>query len=536
MIAFQFNLTVGHFTEEYLKKWLAIIAANGYDTVLWEIEDAVRWDTCPEVAAEEAFTKAEFKSILDFSSELGLNNIPLLQTLAHNAYVLNLEKYHHLADHPGFIELYCPLNPDVHDFLNTWILEHVELFGDPTHFHLGCDEAWALGGQYCDGKCPEYMKDHSISELFTQHLLKLTEPLIAQGITPIIWADMLLKHNEILDMIPKEITLFDWMYETQYDGNIIYEWETNKLCSLSEIPEKVKSEYKEFLFQRNGKDQLNPFYTSLFLKSKGFKVVGCSATASYGDNVFSLRDKLHSQNCFGWFNEYNSGNTNGYALTSWTVHLFPYEMQQRQVLLPDFLARYPKGNMNQFQMFFTTKIFGMEIDDFFEACELLSGNVLFSYTSSLGFNTCILETPDKHIEKTLEKLEKANDLVKELENCHVQLEKYLKALTLFKQMETEITKGRDLLDLWILQSKNMINRAKSSMLILDFKIAEAKNTQIHLPQENVDKTLSELQHLKLATSTMYTRKIKPVRRKQIVSLMFDCVESELIRISRQQQD
>jgi hypothetical protein len=56
MIAFQFNLTIGHFTKEYLEKWLQIVADNGYDTIIWEIEDAVTFDTCPGVAAKEAFT------------------------------------------------------------------------------------------------------------------------------------------------------------------------------------------------------------------------------------------------------------------------------------------------------------------------------------------------------------------------------------------------------------------------------------------------------------------------------------------------
>jgi hypothetical protein len=437
-----------------------------------------------------------------------------------------------LADHPGFIELYCPLNPDVHTFLNKWIAEYVELFANPTHFHLGCDEAWALGGEYCDGECPGYMKDHSISELFTQHLLKLTKPLLDRKITPVIWADMLLKHNEILDMIPKNIMLFDWMYETERNGDKIWEWDTNKLCSLSEIPDSVKLKYKEFLFKNNGEKELNPFYTSLFLESKGFKVVGCSASASYGDNVFSPRNTLHAKNCFGWFNEYIAKNSDGYVLTSWSVHLFPYEMQLGPILIPEFLLKQENGTMGQFQNFLTEKQFGKEIDYFFEACELLSNNVLFSYTASLGFNTCILETPDNHIEKTLAKLLESDELESEVENCHVQLEKYIKALALFERMGTEISKGRDLLDIWILQSKNMINRAKSSSLILNFKIADAKNQPITIPQEKINKILSELQYLKLATSSMYEEKIKPVRRKHIISLMFDCVESELARISR----
>ncbi|MEA2012151.1 MAG: family 20 glycosylhydrolase [Verrucomicrobiota bacterium] len=529
MIAFQFNLTVGHCTEKYLKKWLKILAENNYDTIIWEIEDAVVFDTCPDVAAVEAFTKTEFKSILDYSSELGLNNIPLLQTMAHNAYVLKHKQYFHLADHPGFIELYCPLNPDVHTFLNKLIAEYVEFFGNITHFHLGCDEAWALGGKYCDGECKEYMKTHSISDLFTQHLLKLTKPLIEQKITPIIWADMVMKHDEMLEMLPKEIMLFDWMYQTKYHGDKVWDWEIDKLCSLTELSNSTKEKYKDFLFLDKDQAIVNPFYSSQFLKSQGFKVVGCSASASYGDNVFSLRNKLHTLNSLGWFNEYMSNNCDGYVLTSWTVHLFPYEMQLAQIMIPEFVSQNSKGGLVEFQKFLTLKLFGIEIINFFDTCELIAGNVLFSYTASLGFNTCIFETPDKHIQITLEKLATEGNLQLELDNCYNQLINYKKALIIFKEFHNVAIKGDDILDLWILQTENLINRAEISALILTHKIAEDINEPESPKEENLDQVISKLKSLKIDLELSYQSKIKPCRRGEIIGLLFDPILQYIIK-------
>ena len=111
MIAFQIHMIFGHYTADYLRSWLTRLAHSGYDTIIWEVEDAVRWDTCPEVASPDAFTKEAFKEILAFAKDCGLTSIPLLQTLSHCEYVLRHPVYYHLSEHPEFVELYCPLKP-----------------------------------------------------------------------------------------------------------------------------------------------------------------------------------------------------------------------------------------------------------------------------------------------------------------------------------------------------------------------------------------------------------------------------------------
>lgn len=55
-------------------------AAAGYNAVLWEIENKVRWACCPECVHPEAFTKDEFRGILAEADRLGLRPIPLMQT------------------------------------------------------------------------------------------------------------------------------------------------------------------------------------------------------------------------------------------------------------------------------------------------------------------------------------------------------------------------------------------------------------------------------------------------------------------------
>ena len=72
---------------------LRSVAEMGYNCILWEVEDKIRWETCPECVHPDAFSKEEFKDILNYARSLGLEAIPLLQTLGHAEYVLKNQEY-----------------------------------------------------------------------------------------------------------------------------------------------------------------------------------------------------------------------------------------------------------------------------------------------------------------------------------------------------------------------------------------------------------------------------------------------------------
>jgi hexosaminidase len=141
MRGFHIDMNISQFTGPYLKKELKRLADLGYDTIIWEVENNIQWETCPECVSPDAFSKAEFKDILAYSRRLGLEPIPLLQTIGHCEYVLKHERYKPLAEVPDRIDQYCPQNPAVVPFLRKWIDEYLEVFGQVKYFHLGADEA-----------------------------------------------------------------------------------------------------------------------------------------------------------------------------------------------------------------------------------------------------------------------------------------------------------------------------------------------------------------------------------------------------------
>jgi|GEM_PF-3497734 len=71
-----------------------------------------------KTALKALYTDDEALYIRNVPEEsLVFENIPLLQTVSHNAYVLRQEMFYPLSEKPGFVELYCLTNPEVRLFL-----------------------------------------------------------------------------------------------------------------------------------------------------------------------------------------------------------------------------------------------------------------------------------------------------------------------------------------------------------------------------------------------------------------------------------
>ena len=93
LLAIHIDFNCEALTRETVSTLLRFAASCGYNAVLWEVEDMVQWETCPECVSKDAFTKAEFREILAEAKSLGLAPIPLLQTFGHAEYILSHAPY-----------------------------------------------------------------------------------------------------------------------------------------------------------------------------------------------------------------------------------------------------------------------------------------------------------------------------------------------------------------------------------------------------------------------------------------------------------
>ena len=525
MIGFHINMNVAQFRRAYLENWLGELARLGYDTIIWELENNITWRTCPECVSPDAFSKDEFGEILALSDKLGFNSIPLFQTIGHCEYVLKHDKYKPFAEVQSRIDQYCPQNPDVIDFLGRWIDEYLELFGPVKHFHLGADEAYTLGR--CD-KCAAYANDNSLSQLFIDHINVLSKPLISQGITPIIWGDMLLKHPEAMDKLSRKVMIFDWMYDIYRGNGKVFVWGRG-LCSRDEIPPETVERFGSALFPHGDETGRDPetFYTADYLSEHGFDVVTCPGSACFGDNVFAPRQRYHLANTFDSFHKGATSNLSGSVLTSWTVRLFPWELQTACIDAPAFINKHPQATLDEFVTFYLENRFGTTDAGLFEACGMLAKSCIFMDVHSLGFNHHTLPVPINYVHKHLAGLSDS-DLQTELDNCRTRLDEYLQAQRILTAFAEKAAKGHDLLANWNLAARNLVNRTAAAAVLLRKEITRrTRNTLAESVRQEARDILNELQQLKKETENMYRTSLKPSRRAEVISWLFDSVEHAL---------
>lgn len=130
-------------------------------------------------------TQEECRDIAAYCRERGLEVIPECPTLSHADYLL--------LPHPEFAEregdeipdTYCPNHPGIYDYVFEVLSEVIDVF-KPTKLHIGHDEFYSMCiCDRCKGKDPV--------DLYIADIQKLSDFLTAQGITPMMWGEKLLK-------------------------------------------------------------------------------------------------------------------------------------------------------------------------------------------------------------------------------------------------------------------------------------------------------------------------------------------------------
>lgn len=529
IVGFHIDMNMAQYRADYLKRWLTDLASCGYNTIIWELEDGIEWETVPEARQPDALTKDEFRDVLGHARNLGLENIPLLQTLGHGEYVLQHDRYRHLRAHPDDITQYDPLHPEVVPLLNAWIQEYIELFGDVRYFHIGADEARQLGFVQQSDRNVDGL---SVSQIFMRHVNSMSKPLIDQGITPIIWADMVLHHHQAIDELSREVMLFDWMYDIWRGNGKVFLWGENRgLRTKEQLTPGNLELFGQHLFPDGDGPGVQPetFYSADFLADKGFPVVTCPASSSFGDNVFSPRHERHLRNTWdSTAKGLTAPRLRGVVLTSWSVHLHPWELQHAHIAATGYLSQHPDATMDDYRTWYVKEMFGLRGHRFWEASELLSKPCLFTHTRSLGINKACPSVPKDHVETSIRKIKADGKLEDEIEKTRQRRREYVQSLDLFIEIRQEALRGDEYLAIWELAARNLVNRAEVSELLL-LSYSDGFDHAEHRDQAR--DILGRMRALRAEYETLYTTMIRPTRRALMISYMFDSVETELARLA-----
>lgn len=167
---------------------ISFLAERGFNTVLIDLGDAVQYESHPEIAAPDAWSKEFLRKKLDEIRALGMTPIPKLNfSTAHDTW---LGEYGRMVSTSTYRRVCTDLIDEV-----------CELFDSPALFHLGMDE-----------EQHKWQENHAISIVrsatrWWEDFAVLCQACEENGARPWIWSSVLMADPARMDRMPKSVLL-----------------------------------------------------------------------------------------------------------------------------------------------------------------------------------------------------------------------------------------------------------------------------------------------------------------------------------------
>jgi glycosyl hydrolase family 20 len=199
---------------QYYTSLIPLLAKWGYNTILVHLLDdegcAVHMESVKVLPTSGAFSLEEWDNLVKLSERNGINMIPEIECLGHTGYITRLPENAELREPPlkgGRYWSICPLHPKTMEIMKKVIDVITTIFPSPI-VHIGMDEA-DIGGGVLTGQA---LKTTPVWKLFGSHVIRMHELLGHYGKRCMLWGDHLLKHEELLEMLPRDILICNWLY------------------------------------------------------------------------------------------------------------------------------------------------------------------------------------------------------------------------------------------------------------------------------------------------------------------------------------
>lgn len=179
------------------------------NTVLVEYGPRFAFQSRCVPCASRAFTREDVVRITTTAARLGLELIPLQQSLAHLEYLLGHAEFAALREDPQRDNLLCPSKSESAALIQSLAAELNQSHPDGRYLHLGGDEARKIGR--CTA-CAEAVLRDGVGGLYGRYIGDLARWALARGRRPIIWDDTVCAHPDALAHLPKETIIAYWDY------------------------------------------------------------------------------------------------------------------------------------------------------------------------------------------------------------------------------------------------------------------------------------------------------------------------------------
>ena len=281
----------------FVKKCIRACGIAKYSHIVLEFWGMLKLDCLAELAWPFAHTKEEIRPLIEEARALGMEIIPMFNHLGHASANRELYGKHVVLDQNPRLEYLFNTHGwewdfesgEVYDLLTKVRRELIELCGEGSYFHLGCDEAYSLG--YGENR----------AEALCRYLNRIAADLREQGRRTIIWGDMLLLRRDyvgesqryscnmenveiyrtLIDGLDKDIIIADWQYHLTCD-----EWKSSTALRQAGFdviccPWDNQANARSAIVNVRNQDLMGIMHTTWHTLSKGFPIMLYSGRAAY---------------------------------------------------------------------------------------------------------------------------------------------------------------------------------------------------------------------------------------------------------------
>lgn len=199
-------------TLENFKRIIDFISSYKMNVYMPYIEDVLEFESFPSIGKNRgALTKVEVRELVEYAESRFVDVIPVFQTLGHYENILTQPEFVEYAEFPGAASLNVS-SEKTYEFIETLLKEVFEIFPS-EYIHIGADESWDVGL----GKSKNLVDSSNISQVHLQHYKRVYEIAKKNNKKVLMYGDIILRHPEILEELPKDIVIVDWHYRPSDD-------------------------------------------------------------------------------------------------------------------------------------------------------------------------------------------------------------------------------------------------------------------------------------------------------------------------------
>lgn len=175
----------------------------------------------PQYLENECYiTINEYQELEKYCNDHYIDLVPNQNGFGHMSEWLKIDEFKDLAEAPEGIDLWGSHRPpstlNALDSRSLYLIE--KLYDDmlpvsnSKYFHMNFDEPFELGLNKTKQKCIEIGKEN----VYLDFVLKAKNIIDKYHKIPLIWGDVLINHDNVLDKIPKDMIFVDWGYDAEY--------------------------------------------------------------------------------------------------------------------------------------------------------------------------------------------------------------------------------------------------------------------------------------------------------------------------------